>query len=113
MRFSDKRIIASQHISKEVAIEGLRECVASNAAIQSNKKYSSTGRSFAIHYSLDAQGRVFALITVPNYSARIAFAALEDLQQLFNKEFGMKAATAKEDALSKPAQNVFNFIYQK
>lgn len=113
MRFSDKRIIASFQRSKEITIEGLRECVAGNASIQAGKRYSSQGPNQSINYSLDAQGRVFAMVTSHGYSPRIAFGALDEMQQLFNKELGVKAASATENSLSKAAQPIFGHIFQK
>jgi hypothetical protein len=113
MRFSDKRIIASLVRNKDITIEGLRECVAGNASIQAGKRYSSQGPNQTINYSLDAQGRVFAMATAQGYSPRVAFGALDEMQKLFNKELGIKAAAATENSLSKPAQPIFNHIYQK
>lgn len=113
MRFSDKRIIASYHRSKEITIEGLRECVAGNASIQAGKRYSNQGTSQSIHYTLDAQGRVFAMVSAIDYSPRVAFGALDELQQLFNKELGIRAASAMENGLSKSAQPIFNHIFEK
>lgn len=113
MRFSDKRIIASIQKSKEVVIEGLRECVAANASIQAGKKYSTQGSSQCINYTLDAQGRVYAMVVVQGYSPRVAFTALEEMQQLFNKELGIKAASATENGLSKQALPIFQHILEK
>jgi hypothetical protein len=62
---------------------------------------------------LDAQGRVYAMVAVKTYSPRVAFSALDELQQLFNKELGIKAASATENSLSKPAQPIFHHVYEK
>jgi hypothetical protein len=113
MRFSDKRIIASYQRSKDITLEGLRECVAGNASIQAGKRYSTQGSLQSINYTLDAQGRVYAMVTVQGYSPRIAFGALDEMQQLFNKELGIKAASATENSLSKQAQPIFHHIFEK
>lgn len=113
MRYTDKCMIASYIRSKEVTIEGVRECVAGNANILRDKRYTSAGQAQSIHYTLDAQGRVFAIVTLPTYSPRIAFAALDDLQQMFNKELGVRAASATEGSLSRPSSTLFKHIYEK
>ena len=56
MRFSDKAIVAYFQKSKDVTIEGVRECVAGSANIQNGKRYTSQGSTQSIHYTLDNQG---------------------------------------------------------
>ncbi len=110
LRHSDKTVVATYSPGKEVTKEGIRECVAANANIQSGKRYTSTGDSQAIHYCLDAQGRVYSLVTNPRYSPRIAFLALEELQKQFGKEFGPRVASATEGSLTKPARTILQDI---
>ena len=96
-----------------VTKEGIRECVAGNAAIQANKKYTAQGEAQAIHYSLDAQGRVYAMVTNPTYSARVAFIALEDLQKRFGNDFGPKVASSTEESLSKAARPLLKEVVER
>ena len=96
-----------------MTIEGVRECVAGNAGIMAGKRYSVQGSTQSIHYSLDVQGRVFAVVTTPKYPPRIAFTCLDEFQQLFNKDLGMKAASAGEGSLSKASSALFRHIYDK
>jgi len=113
LRSSDKCIVASYVISKEVALEGVRECIAGNMSMLPGKRYTSQGSSQSIHYLLDVQGRVFTLVSSPKYSPRIAFAALDNLQQSFNKEFGTRTSTAQEESLSRPSQQIFRLIFER
>lgn len=113
VRSTDKCIVASYVRSNEVTIEGLRECIASNPSMIRGKRYSSQGSAQAIHYTLDPQGRVFSLVSAAKYPPRVAFAALDEFQELFNKELGIKAANANEGALSRPASALFKLIYEK
>ncbi len=86
LRFTDKSVIASFQNSKEVTIEGVRECVAGNSNMVAGKRYTSQGQNQAIHYTIDAQGRVYSIVTSPKYSPRIAFGALDELIVKFVKE---------------------------
>lgn len=104
LRYADKSVVAVYSASKEVTKEGIRECVAGNAKIQSGRRYTVEGESQAIHYTLDPQGRVYALVTNPKYSPRVAFIALDELQKQFGKEFGPRVASASEETLNKPAR---------
>lgn len=113
VRSTDKCILASYIRSNDVTVEGVRECIASNPSMVRGKRYSSQGSSFAIHYTLDPQGRVFSLVSSPKYPSRIAFAALDELQDLFNRELGVRAAAAKEGSLSRPAANIFKVVFEK
>lgn len=113
MRYSDKRIVANFIRNNDVTIEGLRECVASNASIQPGKRYSVQGSSFSISYCLDVQGRVYGIVTSSKYSPRITFAALDELQQMFNKELGMKVAASPEGGLTRASASVFKYIFDK
>lgn len=90
VRFSDKKVVASYSMTKEVTKEGIRECIAGNGNIQIGKRYTSQGDTQSIHYIMDAQGRVYTLVSSPRYSPRIAFAALSEFQQTFGTEYGEK-----------------------
>lgn len=113
LRSSDKCIVASFVPSKDLAIEGVRECIAGNMNMQPGKRYTSQGTTQSIHYSVDAQGRVFVIVSSPKYSPRVAFTALDSLQQQFNKEFGNKASIAQEESLSRPTQHIFRLVYER
>lgn len=113
VRSSDKTVIAQFIRNKEVTIEGVRECIASNARMAAGKRYTSQGPEQSIHYTLDPQGRVFAMVTVNRYSPRVAFAALDEFQTMFNKELGMKAAGALEGQLTQASKPIFKHLYEK
>ena len=91
---------------------GIRECVASNAHIVPGKKYSSQGDVQSIHYAVDFQGRVYAIVTNPNYPVRVAFLALEEIQSEFN-DFGSKMSTATEESLTLSARLPLKAIAEK
>lgn len=113
VRYGDRTVVAQHIRNKELTIEGVRECIASNARIAAGKRYTSQGQDQAIHYTLDAQGRVFAIVTNSRYSPRVAFAALDEMQQMFNKELGIKVASALEGTLTQPAKPIFKHIFEK
>jgi hypothetical protein len=113
VRYGDRTVIAQHIRNKDLTIEGVRECIASNARVIAGKRYTAQGQDQCIHYVLDAQGRVFVLVTNARYSPRIAFAALDEFQQMFNKELGMKAAAAMEGSLTQPAKPIFKYIFEK
>lgn len=113
LRYSDKSVIAFSQWSKNVSIEGVRECVASNALVTAGRKYSSKGDEFTISYTEDAQGRVYALVAPVAYPPRVAFLALEELAGSFGRELGLKAASATENSLSKAARPIFDTIAKK
>jgi hypothetical protein len=113
MRSSDKVMVAYSVRSRDVTIEGIRECVAGNSSIQAGKRYTSQGQAQCIHYTRDYQGRVFALVSSPKYSPRIAFALLDEFQSRFNAELGPRVPTALENGLSKMAQSIFKEMFEK
>lgn len=113
VRSADKAVVASYLRSNEVTIEGIRECIASNPSMIRGKRYSAQGPAQTIHYTLDPQGRVYSIVTAPKYPLRIAFAALDELQELFNRDIGIKVASATEGSLSRPAATIFKSIYEK
>eukprot|EP01033_Poteriospumella_lacustris_P014269 gene14269-10200_t len=113
VRSADKTVVASYLRSNEVTVEGVRECIASNPSMVRGKRYSATGPAQTIHYTLDPQGRVFSIVTAPKYPLRIAFAALDELQEMFNREIGIRVASATEGSLSRPAAAIFKHIYEK
>ncbi len=113
IRASDKSVLASFVRSKEVTVEGVRECVATNAGMSTGKRYTAQGESQSIHYTLDANGRVYAIVTVPKSPPRIAFTALEEMKESFQREFGPKLSTATENTLTKAASSLFRQLYDK
>jgi hypothetical protein len=115
IRFSDKVVVASSLFSRSsISIEGVRECVAGNTAnIQPGKRFTSSGDFQAIHYQLDAQGKVYAIVTSPNFSTRIAFCALDDVVSKFKSEIGNKVVSASEGSLNKMAHSIFKEIYDR
>ena len=113
LRSSDKTVVASYQQSRDVTVEGVRECVAANGNIQLGKRYTSQGDSQSIHYIIDPQGRVFSVVTSPNYSLRMAYSAIDDLAVAFNRDLGTKIATATEQSLSQPSAPIMKQIFQK
>lgn len=113
LRYSDKAVIAHLSLSNEITIEGIRECVAANSNIITGKLYTSQGSMFSIHYKQDTHGRVYAIVTSPSYSARVAYTALEDLSSGFGKHFGPRSASATEGSLSKPCKQFFEDLSSK
>lgn len=111
MRSSDKTIVAACQTTKEVSKEGVRECVAGNVSMQTNKKYASNGETHSIYYTLDAQGRVYAFVTRPGYPPRVAFAAIEELRKSFSEELGPRVASATNESLNKASLQIFKDIY--
>lgn len=112
LRYSDKTVVATYSPSKDVTKEGIRECVAGNAQMTPGRRYTSQGNIQAIHYSTDAQGRVYAIVTNPNYPSRVAFAAIDELQSEF-ADFGSQVAAAGEDGLSKASKLTLKAIADK
>lgn len=112
LRYSDKTVVATYSASKEVTKEGIRECVAGNAQMIPGRRYTSQGDVQAIHYSTDAQGRVYAIVTNPSYPVRVAFGALDELQSEF-ADFGSKVAASGEDGLSKTARLTLKAVADK
>lgn len=113
VRFSDKKVVASYSMTKEVTKEGIRECIAGNGNIQIGKRYTSQGDTQSIHYIMDAQGRVYTLVSSPRYSPRIAFAALSEFQQTFGTEYGEKIANATEDGLNRSSSNMLRDLSER
>ena len=113
LRFSDKTVCASYSAGGGVDKEGARELIAGNPNCVAGKKYSVTGSTQIINYTLDASGRVYLVATNNAYSVRIAFAIIEELQELFQREFGQKIPTATEESLSKAAKKLFVALYEK
>lgn len=113
MRFSDKTIVASFQNAREVTVEGVRECIAGSANIELGKRYTSQGPLQSIHYEIDAQGRVFALVANPKFSVRVSFLALDELVNHFSQRFGGRIATAREGELSREGLPVFRSIFDR
>lgn len=80
-----------------------REQVASNGRAKPGGRYTAAGDMQSIHYVLDQYSKVYALVTLPTYSPRVAFAALEELKESFQREFGSRMATSGEGSLTKVA----------
>lgn len=106
IRYTDKKIVASYSVSQDVTKEGVRELIASNASCVPGKRYSAVGDSQAVHYMLDSNGRVYAMVTEPRYPTRVAFAAIDEIMTTFQKEFGARIASATEGSLSKSAKPI-------
>ncbi len=113
LRASDKTIVASYQEGNDVTVEGVRECVAGNANIQLGKRYTSQGDSQSIHYLIDPQGRVYSVVTTPNYSLRSAFSAVEEFAECFGRDLGARIASATEQSLSGTARPIMKQIFQK
>ena len=112
MRYTDKTIVAS-FSSEEISKEGVRELIAGSPACIANKRYSAIGDSQAIHWMLDDQGRIYAIVTEPKYPSRLVFAALDELQANFKSSFGFRVATASENSLSKVSRNMLQELSVK
>lgn len=67
----------------------------------------------SIHYVLDQYSKVYALVTLPSYSPRVAFTALEELKESFQREFGSRMATSGEGSLTKVATPLLKEFVQK
>ena len=137
IRYSDKTVVASISFLSggRVSVEGVRECIAGSATTpQPGKRFSAQGENFSIHYQIDSQvrvscveklfcrytyncrvvqGRVYAIVTSPSYSPRIAFTALDELVLKVRAEVGHKIAAATEDSLSRSCAPIFTEVYQK
>ena len=113
IRYTDKAVVASYAVSNDVTKEGVRELIASNASVQPGKRYSAVGESYSIHYVLDQSGRVYAMVTEPKYSPRVAFSGLEELMTTSQKEFGYRIAAASEGSLSKAARPILHDFVEK
>ena len=113
IRYTDKAVVASYAVSNDVTKEGVRELIASNASVQPGKRYTSVGESYSIHYVLDQSGRVYAMVTEPKYSPRVAFSGLEELMTTSQKEFGYRIAAASEGSLSKAARPILHDFVEK
>lgn len=67
----------------------------------------------SIHYVLDQYSKVYAIVTMPNYPPRVAFAALEELKNSFQAEFGSRMATSGEGSLTKVSTPLLKDFVQK
>lgn len=112
LRSTDKTVVAAYTTSREVTKEGVRECIAGNPSMEPGKRFSSQGQTQSIHYVCDQQGRVYAIVTNPSYSPRVAFIALEELQTEFS-DYGRQVPTATEESLSKVARLVLKGVVDK
>lgn len=90
-----------------------REQVASNGIAKPGGRYSAAGDVQSIHYALDSSSRVYAIVTHPKFSTRVAFAALEELQASFERDFGSRMATAPENGLSRVAKPLMKDLFEK
>jgi hypothetical protein len=113
LRQADKTVVAVYQVSKDVTKEGVRECVAGNGNIQTGRRYTSEGDKQSIHYTLDAQGRVYAMVTNKRYPNRVAFMALEELQKQFGKELGPRVPNAIEESLNRPARQIMKGVVDR
>eukprot|EP00600_Ochromonadales_sp_CCMP1393_P002607 CAMPEP_0174988382 /NCGR_PEP_ID=MMETSP0004_2-20121128/20095_1 /TAXON_ID=420556 /ORGANISM="Ochromonas sp., Strain CCMP1393" /LENGTH=198 /DNA_ID=CAMNT_0016241593 /DNA_START=136 /DNA_END=729 /DNA_ORIENTATION=- len=111
LRSTDKTVVACYQQDKEVTVEGVRECVAGNASIESNKRYSFQGEYQSIHYKVDAQGRVYSAVTTRNYPLRIAFRAIHEIMEKFGRDFGSEVAVATEKSLSHASNQTMRGIF--
>jgi Synaptobrevin/Regulated-SNARE-like domain len=76
------------------------------------KRYISQGDIQTIHYTADSQGRVYSIVTNPNYPARVAFTALDELVKEF-ADFSPKVPTASEESLSASTRLTLKAIADK
>jgi len=112
LRATDKTVVAAYSTARDVTKEGIRECVAGNPTLEPGKRYSIQGAAQTIHYQCDANGRVFSIVTNPQYPPRVAFQALEELQMEF-ADYGPKIPTATEELLSKPTRLIMKAVVDK
>lgn len=114
LRYFDKTIVASYVNPKEdISIEGVRECVASNMNIIAGKRYSSQGNYQSIHYIIDIHGRVYSLVTNPEFPLKLAFNCLEEISSSFHQKFDSLVAKATEQSLSANSRSLFQEIFIK
>jgi len=121
IRNNDKTIVASYYAGvstdkaeKNRIKQGIRQCINESTKIEIGKRYSVSGdHSNAIHYTLDKQGRIYVIVTVKKYSARLAFSALDELKSEFSSDFGPKVPSATEESLSKVSKDVLKEIAEK
>lgn len=90
-----------------------REQVASNGTAKPGGRYSVTGDSQAIHYTLDSASRVYAIVTHPKYAARAAFGILDELQTSFQRDFGSRLASAPENGLTRVSKPLMKDLVDK
>jgi hypothetical protein len=113
VRSSDKTVVASYQPVEGITVEGVRECIAGNANIETGKRYTSQGKFQSIHYTVDPQGRAYAMVTSPTYAMRMAFIAIDELIANFSRELGHRIAGATEQSLTGPSLPILKQIYQK
>ena len=121
IRNNDKTIVASYYAGnltdkaeKNRIKQGVRQCINESNKIEIGKRYSVSGDySNAIHYTLDKQGRIYAIITAKKYSVRLAFSALDEVKSEFSSEFGPKVPSATEESLSKISKEILQEIANK
>jgi len=121
IRNNDKTIAASYYagsstdkVERNSIKQGVRKCITESNKIEIGKRYLVSGdHSNAIHYTLDKQGRIYAIVTVKNYSTRLAFSALDEIKIEFSSEFGPKVPSATEESLSKMSKDTLQEIADK
>jgi len=104
--------VASFVPNKAYSVDGVIEAIESNRTVKNGKakRYTNQGESSAIHYYMDAQGRIFALVTTAKYEPRVAFQAIEELRKNFVEDFAPRVANATDESLSKLAKDILKNI---
>lgn len=87
--------------------------MASNAHARPGGKYTAKGDLQSIHYFLDHMGRIYSIVTNPNFSVRTAFVILDEFQQSFQRDFSSKLSSASEESLSRVSTPMLRDICEK
>ena len=108
LRSSDKTIVASY----STGVVGGKDEIRNAPNLEPGKRFSSQGPTQSIHYLCDTNGNVYAIVTTPNYSPRVAFIALEELLTEFS-DYRNLVPTATNESLSKASRLVLKAVVDK
>jgi len=116
IRHSDEVCVASFKTKKDLDQGDVVDIVGEKAAKMAvGKRYSEPGDTDGqmVHFTLDAKGRVYAILTKSTYPQRLAFAALEEIQEQFRAEFGSSVKAAQPNSLSAEARPLLKSLLDK
>lgn len=105
--------MASLRLSNSLTTDVVKEVIINNKDIFPNKKYTSKGSAFNIHYTLDTEGVIYAIVTEPNYPARVIYPALDEMAKKISEKLGARLGGASENGLNKSARPLLSEIADK
>ena len=113
VRSNDFVAVASYAHVDVINTDGVRLLVRSQEKLEPRKLYVSKTDELAVNFYADDRGRVYLVVTLQDYPARVAYLLLEELQSRFLTKAGEKISTATEDSLSRSCRGIFKEICER